>query len=52
MKGNAFVTSDELASELKQSDNYFVIVTRERLENLPYSVDEIQYHYVVKKNRG
>jgi hypothetical protein len=40
-EGNAFVTSDEFASELKQSDNYFVIVTRERLENLPYSVDEI-----------
>jgi hypothetical protein len=40
-EGNAFVTSEEFASELKKSDNYFVIVTRERLENLPYSVDEI-----------
>lgn len=26
---------------MKDSDNYFVIVTREDLPNLPYSVDEI-----------
>lgn len=40
-EGNQFITSDEFSTVLKQSDNYYVIVTREALPNLPYSVDEI-----------
>ena len=40
-EGNRFVESKEFASEVKKSDNYFVIVTREGLENLPYSIEEI-----------
>lgn len=36
-----FVKSQEFAAAVKSSDNYFVIVTREDLPNLPYSVDEI-----------
>ena len=40
-EGNQFITTDEFASALKQSDNYYVIVTREGLPNLPYSVEEI-----------
>lgn len=40
-EGNAFVMTDEFASVLQESDNYFVIVTRESLPNLPYSVTEI-----------
>lgn len=40
-EGNTFVSTDEFASAVKQSDNYFVIVTREGLPNLPYSVEEI-----------
>lgn len=40
-EGNAFVTSDDFADAVKHSDNYFVIVTRESLPTLPYSVDEI-----------
>lgn len=38
---NKFVKSQEFAAMVKASDNYFVIVTREDLPNLPYSVDEI-----------
>ena len=38
---NRFVKSREFAAAVKGSDNYFVIVTREDLPNLPYSVDEI-----------
>lgn len=38
---NRFVKSQEFAAAVKDSDNYFVIVTREDLPNLPYSVDEI-----------
>lgn len=38
---NRFVKSQEFAVAVKDSDNYFVIVTREDLPNLPYSVDEI-----------
>ena len=38
---NRFVKSQEFAAAVKASDNYFVIVTREDLPNLPYSVEEI-----------
>lgn len=40
-EGNSFVSSDEFARAVRNSDNYFVIVTREQLPNLPYSVEEI-----------
>ena len=40
-EGNQFIATDEFSSALKQSDNYYVIVTREGLPNLPYSVEEI-----------
>lgn len=38
---NKFVKSQDFATAVKASDNYFVIVTREDLPNLPYSVEEI-----------
>ncbi len=40
-EGNEFVTSKEFASEIQKTDNYYVIVTRESLSALPYSVEEI-----------
>ena len=40
-EGNRFITTDEFSSAVKQSDNYYVIVTREGLPNLPYSTEEI-----------
>lgn len=36
-----FIKREEFARAVRSSDNYFVIVTREDLPNLPYSVDEI-----------
>ena len=38
---NAFIKTEEFASLIKTSDNYFVLITRENLYNLPYSVEEI-----------
>jgi len=38
---NRFVKSEDFAIHVKSSDNYFVIVTRDDLQNLPYSVKEI-----------
>ena len=38
---NSFITTKEFASMVRGSDNYFVLITRENLYNLPYSVDEI-----------
>lgn len=32
---------EEFAAEVRGSDNYFVLITRENLYNLPYSVEEI-----------
>ncbi len=40
-EGNSFVLSDEFAEVIRSTDNYYVIVTREGLPNLPYSVEEI-----------
>lgn len=40
-EGNLFILSDDFANAVKGSDNYFVLVTRESLPNLPYSVEEI-----------
>jgi len=40
-EGNNFVSSKEFATAIQGSSNYYVIVTRESLETLPYSVDEI-----------
>ena len=38
---SSFVKSKEFAALARKSDNYYVIITREDLPNLPYSVDEI-----------
>lgn len=40
-EGNAFIYTTEFARAVQQSNNYYVIVTREGLVNLPYSVEEI-----------
>lgn len=38
---NAFIKTEDFASAIKESDNYYVLITRENLYNLPYSVEEI-----------
>lgn len=40
-EGNEFVKSKEFAREIQQTDNYYVIITRESLPALPYSVEEV-----------
>lgn len=40
-EGNDFVMSDDFAATIQNTDNYYVIVTREGIPSLPYSVDEI-----------
>ena len=40
-EGNEFVKSDDFAREIRSTDNYYVIVSREGLPSLPYSVEEI-----------
>lgn len=40
-EGNRFILSKDFARKVKHSDNYYVIITREKLPNLPYSVNEI-----------
>lgn len=40
-EGNRFVKSSEFAQAIRKTSNYYVIVTRENLEMLPISVDEI-----------
>lgn len=40
-EGNRFVVSEEFARLIQGTDNYYVLITRERIENIPYSVKEI-----------
>lgn len=40
-EGNDFVMSNEFAAAIQNTDNYYVIVTREGIPSLPYSVTEI-----------
>ena len=40
-EGNEFIKTTEFADEIQKTDNYYVIVTRESLPALPYSVEEI-----------
>ncbi len=45
---NAFLPTREFAEAIRGSDNYYVIVTRESLPNLPYSAEEI---YGIRESR-
>lgn len=40
-EGATFLRSKEFTRMVKGSDNYFVLVTRDSLEQLPYSIEEI-----------
>ena len=40
-EGNEFVKTKNFARAIQQTDNYYVIVTREGLPALPYSVEEV-----------
>ena len=40
-EGNAFIKTTEFAKDIQKTDNYYVLVTRESLPALPYSVEEI-----------
>lgn len=40
-EGNRFVSSPEFARAIMGSDNYYVLITRENLYQLPYSVDAV-----------
>lgn len=40
-EGNDFVMSKEFADTIQNTDNYYVIVSRESIPTLPYSVEEI-----------
>lgn len=40
-EGNEFIKTVDFADEIQKTDNYYVIVTRESLPALPYSVEEI-----------
>lgn len=38
---NTFINTEEFAAAIRNSDNYYVLITRENLYTLPYSVEEI-----------
>ena len=40
-EGAAYIKTPEFAKAVKNSDNYYVIFSRESLHDLPYSVEEI-----------
>ncbi len=40
-EGNEFIKTEEFAGSIQKTDNYYVIISRESLPALPYSVEEI-----------
>lgn len=40
-EGNDFIKKEEFAGEIQKTDNYYVIISRESLPTLPYSIEEI-----------
>ena len=50
-EGSKFVFSKEFANKVKGCDNYFLIITRSYLSQLPYSVDEIYRIKGIGKNK-
>ena len=50
-EGNTFLHTKEFTDTVRDADNYFVIVSREKLANLPYSIEEI-YGLREGKNSG
>ena len=46
-ENNDFVKTHEFADVVKRSDNYFVIINRDKLPSLPYSCEEI---YTLKES--
>lgn len=40
-EGNDFIMGNDFASAIQETDNYYVIITREGIPSLPYSVNEI-----------
>ena len=50
-EGDKFPLSEEFASAIKGSDNYYVIATRVSASNLPYSIQEIYGIRNVSGNR-
>jgi hypothetical protein len=50
-EGNKFVKSTDFARAIRNSNNYYVIITRESLCNLPYSVDEIYEMHVTRHSK-
>ncbi len=48
-EGDAFVKSQQFASVVQKTDNYYVIATRASLFNLPYSVKEV---YGIRNKSG
>ena len=47
-EGVKFINTEEFATAIKKSDNYYVLITRQDLGNLPYSIHEI---YELDTNR-
>lgn len=40
-ESSRFTGSDDFAERIRRTDNYYVIVSREKLSNLPYSIEEV-----------
>lgn len=51
-EGNRFIATPDFARSIKTTGNYYVLITREGLENLPYSVEEVYGIHVSGKYAG
>lgn len=52
-EGNEFIRSNDFARCIRESDNYYVLATRESLPALPYSVEEVyEFRNTTSRYRG
>ena len=51
-EGSSFISSQDFARKVKGSDNYFLIITRTYLAQLPYSAEEVYYIKGSGKNKS
>lgn len=49
-ENNSFIKEDSFLEKIKKTDNYYIIIARNYLPNIPYSVDEI-YEIKGKRNK-
>lgn len=50
-EGNDFIRHPDFARAIKETSNYYVIITRESIKTLPYSIEEVSLHTKIANSK-